>query len=94
MLYLDRQAYSRLLADIRKHISENAAELFPACLNSEGDLGYHAAVVIKELIAVEPNWIVHCPAVLNQLIERWVSTIRRRRLSGDGEPFLLERLRK
>ncbi|KAK4700569.1 transformation/transcription domain-associated protein, partial [Phenoliferia sp. Uapishka_3] len=76
---------SEYAADIRAHIAANAADLFPAAFATEGDLGYHAALVIKELIAVEPDWIVKCPPVLNQLIERWVSAIRRRRLSGDGD---------
>lgn len=76
---------SEYASDIRAHISANAADLFPACFSAEGDLGYHAALVIKELIAVEPDWIVKCPPVLHQLIERWVSAIRRRRLSGEGE---------
>lgn len=71
--------------EIRAHISASAAELFAPCFATDGDLGYHAALVIKELIAVESDWIVKCPAVLTQLIERWVSEIRRSRLGSQGD---------
>lgn len=42
-------------SDIRTHILTKAADLFPACSHTESNLGYHVALVIKELITVEPD---------------------------------------
>ena len=76
---------SEKAGDIRDHITTKAAELFAPCFVSDGDLGYHAALIIKELIAVDSAWIVNNPQVLTQLIERWVSEIRRSRLGSQGD---------
>lgn len=70
---------------IRDHIAASATELFVPCFAADGEMGHHAALVIKELITVDPTWIVKGPGVLAQLIERWVSAIRRRRLAMEGE---------
>lgn len=70
---------------IRAHITTSASELFSPCFASDGDLGYHAALVINQLIAMQSDWIVQCPDVLAQLIQRWVSDIRRQRLSAEGD---------
>lgn len=70
---------------VRDHITAKAAELFAPCFATDGDLGYHAALIIKELIAFDNEWIVKCPQVLTQLIERWVSEIRRARLGSQGD---------
>ncbi|KAM0751100.1 hypothetical protein T439DRAFT_380110 [Meredithblackwellia eburnea MCA 4105] len=77
---------SEWAGDIRAHIAANASELIRPCIASEGDLGYHTALIIKELIDVDPDWIVKATPVLGHLIDRWVSAIRRSRLSGDGDP--------
>lgn len=75
-------------ADLRSFISSAAQSqhIFMAAFQSEGDVAYHAALLIKELVDVDPEWMsVTCPGVLNMLIERWVSDIRRQRLVAQGE---------
>lgn len=71
--------------DIRQYITENSEVLFAACFSSDGDLGLHAALVIKELINAQPDWTVRCPKIVEQLIERWVSDIRRQRVNAEGD---------
>ncbi|GAA5857110.1 hypothetical protein JCM5353_001350, partial [Sporobolomyces roseus] len=73
---------------IRDHISANVAELFDPCFEAGGDLGYHAALVIKELILVDKEWIVKNDSVLTRLIQRWVSDVRRQRLALQGMPHV------
>ncbi|GAA5967961.1 hypothetical protein JCM21900_003879 [Sporobolomyces salmonicolor] len=73
---------------IRDHISASAGQLFNPCFNTGGDIGYHAALVIKELILVDRSWIVANDAVLGRLIQRWVSDVRRQRLAMQGTPHV------
>ncbi|CEQ40122.1 SPOSA6832_01706, partial [Sporobolomyces salmonicolor] len=73
---------------IRDHISASAGQLFNPCFNTGGDIGYHAALVIKELILVDRSWIVTNDAVLGRLIQRWVSDVRRQRLAMQGTPHV------
>lgn len=72
-------------AAIRDYISANSVALFAPCFSTDGDLGYHTALIIRELIDVEPTWTVKCPQIVAQLIERWVSDVRRHRISGEGD---------
>ncbi|GAA6061309.1 hypothetical protein JCM10212_005423 [Sporobolomyces blumeae] len=73
---------------IRDHISANVTDLFDPCFEAGGDLGFHAALVIKELILVSKDWIVKNDAVLTRLIQRWVSDVRRQRLAMQGLPHV------
>lgn len=73
---------------IREHISMHAHELFAPCFDKDGELGYHATLVIRELIGVEQRWIVKCDSILPLLITRWVSDIRRTRLKLQGVPHI------
>lgn len=73
---------------IRDYISEHAHELFAPCFEKDGELGYHAALVIRELIGVDKSWIVQCDQILPLLITRWVSDIRRTRLKIQGVPHV------
>ncbi|GAA5934352.1 histone acetyltransferase TRA1 [Sporobolomyces koalae] len=69
---------------IRENISSRVTELFDPCFEAGGDLGYHAALVIKELILFDKEWIVKNDSVLSRLIQRWVSDVRRQRLAMQG----------
>lgn len=71
--------------EIREHITASAHAFFLPCFDSSGDLGYHAALIIKEFIAVDPQWIVSSKEVLTALVNRWVSEVRKTRLSEQGE---------
>ncbi|GAA5822515.1 hypothetical protein JCM11251_006364 [Rhodosporidiobolus azoricus] len=73
---------------IRDYVSENADDLFAPVLDSQGDLGYHGAQVIRELVNVDPEWLEKNGGVLKLLINRWVSEIRRHRLRMQGTPHL------
>ncbi|GJN92776.1 hypothetical protein Rhopal_005814-T1 [Rhodotorula paludigena] len=73
---------------IRDWISEHAGELFPPCFDKDGELGQHAALVVRELINVDPKWVIRCEQVLPLLITRWVSDIRRARLRRQGIPHV------
>ena len=73
---------------IRDHISANVAELFDPCFGAGEDLGFHGALVIKELILVDKAWIVKNDWVLTRLIQRWVSDVRRQRLALQGMPHI------
>lgn len=73
---------------IRDYISSHAHELFAPCFDKDGELGHHAALVIRELIGVEKSWIVQCDQILPLLITRWVSDIRRTRLKIQGVPHV------
>jgi transformation/transcription domain-associated protein len=73
-------------AEIRAHITLSSGTLFAPCFDKTGGaLGYHAALIIKELIDVEPEWIIKSPDVLGQLVGRWVSDVRRVRLEQQGD---------
>ncbi|GAA5983547.1 hypothetical protein JCM5350_000270 [Sporobolomyces pararoseus] len=73
---------------IRDYIAANLSELFEPCFEAGGDLGYHAALVIKELILYDKEWIVKNDEVLARLIQRWVSDVRRQRLAMQGVPHV------
>ncbi|GAA5937574.1 hypothetical protein JCM10213_008398 [Rhodosporidiobolus nylandii] len=73
---------------IRDYVSANANELFSPMLDKDGDLGYHAALVIRELVQVDATWIINCASVIPRLIERWVSDVRRGRLRMQGAPHV------
>ncbi|GAA5986698.1 hypothetical protein JCM10908_003861 [Rhodotorula pacifica] len=73
---------------IRDYFSGHAQELFAPCFEKDGELGYHAALVIRERIGVEQGWIVRCDQILPLLITRWVSDIRRTRLKIQGVPHV------
>ncbi|GAA5832957.1 hypothetical protein JCM3766R1_000374 [Sporobolomyces carnicolor] len=73
---------------IRDHIAANLSELFDPCFEAGGDLGFHAALIIKELILFDKEWIVKNDLVLARLIQRWVSDVRRQRLAMQGLPHL------
>ncbi|GAA5889131.1 hypothetical protein JCM8208_007777 [Rhodotorula glutinis] len=73
---------------IRDWIEANAESLIQPCLDKDGDVGYHAALVIRELAGVDARWLVRCDKVLPALITRWVSDIRRTRLRRQGLPHV------
>ncbi|BGP49947.1 transcription-associated protein 1 [Rhodotorula kratochvilovae] len=73
---------------VRDWIEQNAESLVPACFDKDGDIGYHAALVIRELAGVDAKWVVRCEKVLPALITRWVSDIRRTRLRRQGLPHV------
>ncbi|GAA6030453.1 hypothetical protein JCM8097_009114 [Rhodosporidiobolus ruineniae] len=54
----------------------------------DADVGYHAALIIRELVQVKPDWIVECKIVIPSLIQRWVHDIRRSRLRMQGVPHV------
>ncbi|SGY18766.1 BQ5605_C014g07468 [Microbotryum silenes-dioicae] len=76
---------SELSEPIRDQITLGVNQLFISSFESEGDVGYHAALVMRELIEIDRTWIVKCSGVLGQLITRWVSDIRRQRLAAEGD---------
>lgn len=73
---------------IRDHLSANATQLFDPVFDKDGDLGHHAALIIRELVQVKAEWIVQTDGVLSRLINRWVSDIRRMRLRMQGVQHL------
>ncbi|GAA5864979.1 hypothetical protein JCM8547_004259 [Rhodosporidiobolus lusitaniae] len=73
---------------IRDHISATAGDLFNPTFDKDGELGYHAALIVRELVQVDPQWIVKTESVLPRLINRWVSDVRRSRLRLQGVPHV------
>ncbi|GAA5907251.1 hypothetical protein JCM6882_008402 [Rhodosporidiobolus microsporus] len=73
---------------IRDYVSENAADLFSPVFDQQGDLGHHAALVIRELVQIDSQWLIKNESVLTRLINRWVSDIRRSRLRMQGTPHV------
>ncbi|KAK4051001.1 transcription-associated protein 1 [Microbotryomycetes sp. JL201] len=71
---------------VRQRVMDQSLDLFERALNSQGETGYHAALVIHELIQVEPDWIGSCRPLIDRLITRWVSDVRRSRLALEGDP--------
>lgn len=89
---------SEWASEVRAQITARPNELIGPALGMDGDIGYHAALVMKELVKVDPSWIVNAgedvsdgtqtrrQPTLELLINRWVSDIRRQRLLMEGDP--------
>ncbi|GAA6004124.1 hypothetical protein JCM10207_002438 [Rhodosporidiobolus poonsookiae] len=73
---------------IRDYVSSNAHDLLNPCFEKDGDLGYHAALIVRELVGVDKEWIVKVDSVVPRLINRWVSDVRRSRLRMQGTPHV------
>ncbi|KAK4050349.1 transcription-associated protein 1 [Microbotryomycetes sp. JL221] len=76
--------------EVRQRVMDQALDLFERALNSQGETGYHAATIIRELIQVEPEWIGGCRHLIDRLITRWVSDVRRSRLAMEGDPHFAQ----
>lgn len=77
----------------RDHIAEHATNFFAPSFAEEtvgSSAALHAVKAIQALIKVRPSWIVENDDVINRLVSRWTSSMRRQRLSAEGETHLAQ----
>lgn len=72
----------------RDHVAENASLFFAPCFAEDavGTLAtLNAAKAIWEICKMKAGWIVSNDDIVNRLVSRWTSNIRKQRLTSEGE---------
>lgn len=77
----------------REHIANNATAFFAPAITDESlnvPITLNAAKIIREIINMTPSWIQGNDEIINRLVSRWTSSIRKQRLSAEGEIHLAQ----